>query len=255
MFEAAEIGLKLAKEEYRKIEPKLRADLLEAQFALSKDGRFPVIILISGVRGAGKGETVNLLNEWMDPRYIHTYAFDNPSDEERERPRMWRYWRALPPKGRIGILFGAWHTDPIVNRVLGKTDDAQMEIAMEEVAHFERMLADEGVLLLKFWFHLSKKSQKKRLEALAADAKTSWRVTDSDWRRYKLYDRFRKISERALRETSTAYAPWIVVEGSDPNYRYLTVGRTVLDAMKKRLSGKRIATSRAAALPEPWAWK
>jgi polyphosphate:AMP phosphotransferase len=76
-------------------------------------------------------------------------------------------------------------------------------------------------------------------------------VTDSDWRRYKLYDRFRKISERALRETSTAYAPWIVVEGSDPNYRYLTVGRTVLDAMRKRLSGKRIATSRAAALPEP----
>ncbi len=91
MFEAAEIGHKLSKGEYKRIEPKLRAELLEAQFALSKDGKFPVIILISGVRGAGKGETVNLLNEWMDPRHILTHAFDNPSDEERERPAMWRY--------------------------------------------------------------------------------------------------------------------------------------------------------------------
>jgi len=251
MFESAELGHCIAKSEYAAAVPKLREALLKAQYELLADKTFPVVIIIGGVDGAGKGETVNILNEWMDPRHIHTHAFGEMSDEERERPRMWRYWRALPPKGRIGILFGAWHTDPIVNRVLGKTGDAQMELAMEEVAHFERMLADEGVLLLKFWFHLSKKAQKKRLQALAADPKTSWRVTDSDWQRYKLYDRFRKISERALRETSTAYAPWIVVEGSDPNYRYLTVGRVVLDAMKKRLAGKRLATSRAAALPEP----
>jgi len=251
MFESAELGHCIAKSEYAAVVPKLREALLKVQYELLADKTFPVVIIIGGVDGAGKGETVNILNEWMDPRHIHTHAFGEMSDEERERPRMWRYWRALPPKGRIGILFGAWHTDPIVNRVLGKTSDAQMELAMEEVAHFERMLADEGVLLLKFWFHLSKKAQKKRLEALAADPKTSWRVTDSDWQRYKLYDRFRKISERALRETSTAYAPWIVVEGSDPNYRYLTVGRVVLDAMKKRLAGKRLATSRAAALPEP----
>lgn len=251
MFESAELGHCIAKSEYAAAVPKLREALLKAQYELLADKTFPVVIIIGGVDGAGKGETVNILNEWMDPRHIHTHAFGEMSDEERERPRMWRYWRALPPKGRIGILFGAWHTDPIVNRVLGKTGDAQMELAMEEVAHFERMLADEGVLLLKFWFHLSKKAQKKRLQALAADPKTSWRVTDSDWQRYKLYDRFRKISESALRETSTAYAPWIVVEGSDPNYRYLTVGRVVLDAMKKRLAGKRLATSRAAALPEP----
>ena len=251
MFESAELGHCIAKSEYAAAVPKLREALLKAQYELLADKTFPVVIIIGGVDGAGKGETVNILNEWMDPRHIHTHAFGEMSDEERERPRMWRYWRALPPKGRIGILFGAWHTDPIVNRVLGKTGDAQMELAMEEVAHFERMLADEGVLLLKFWFHLSKKAQKKRLQALAAYPKTSWRVTDSDWQRYKLYDRFRKISERALRETSTAYAPWIVVEGSDPNYRYLTIGRVVLDAMKKRLAGKRLATSRAAALPEP----
>jgi polyphosphate:AMP phosphotransferase len=173
------------------------------------------------------------------------------SDEERERPRMWRYWRALPPKGRIGILFGAWHTEPIVNRVLGQTNDAQLELAMEEISHFERMLVDEGALILKFWFHLSKQAQKKRLNALAADPKTRWRVTDEEWTRFRLYDKFRKVSENALRETSAAHAPWIVIEGADPNYRYLTAGHTLLDAVTKRMTGARPPISRAAALPKP----
>ena len=250
MFESAELGHSITDREYDRKEPKLREALLKVQYDLLANKSFPVVIVIGGVDGAGKGETVNILNEWMDPRHIVTHAFGEMSDEERERPRMWRYWRALPPKGRIGILFGAWHTEPIVNRVIGKIDDAQLELAMEEIAHFERMLADEGALILKFWFHLSKKAQKKRLQALEADPKTRWRVTDIDWERFKIYDRFRKVSENALRETSTAYAPWTVVEGTDPNYRYLTVGRTLLDALRKRLAGAKPAVSRPAALPE-----
>ncbi len=251
MFESAELGHSIPDREYDRKEPKLREALLKAQYELLENKSFPVIVLIGGVDGAGKGETVNILNEWMDPRFIHTHAFGEMSDEERERPRMWRYWRALPPKGRIGILFGAWHTDPIVNRVAGTTDNAQLELAMEEIVRFERMLVDEGALILKFWFHLSKKVQKKRLQALAADPKTRWRVTDTDWERFKLYNKFRKVSENALRETSTGYAPWFVVEGTDPNYRYLTVGRTLLDALKKRLAGNKPAMSRPAALAEP----
>jgi len=247
MFEAAEIGHKLSKGEYKRIEPKLRAELLEAQFALSKDGRFPVIVLISGVRGAGKGETVRLLNEWMDPRHIHTHAFDNPSDEERERPRMWRYWRALPPKGKIGILFGSWYTAPIIDRVFkrtGKTDTLQ---SVEEINHFERMLADEGALVLKFWFHLSKKAQRKRLKKLESDPETSWRITERDWDFFRMYDRFYRVSEDVLRETSTAAAPWIVIEGSDPEYRAVTAGRALLEAMKQRIAHKAPPTAVLAA--------
>jgi polyphosphate:AMP phosphotransferase len=251
MFESAELGHRITGREFDRKEPVLREALLKAQYDLLKDKNFPVVIVIGGVDGAGKGETVNILNEWMDPRHIVTHAFGEMSDEERERPRMWRYWRALPPKGRIGILFGAWHTEPILNRVLGKTNDPELELAMEEIVRFERMLSDEGALILKFWFHLSKKAQKKRLQALEADPKTRWRVTDTDWERFKMYERFRKVSENALRETSTGYAPWIVVEGTDPNYRYLTVGRTLLDALTKRLAGSKPAVSRPAALPEP----
>jgi len=236
MFEAAEIGHKLPKGEYRRIEPQLRADLLDAQYELSRDGRFPVVILISGVRGAGKGETVNLLNEWMDPRHIHTHAFDNPTDEERERPPMWRYWRALPPKGSIGMLFGSWYTAPIIDRVFKRTRPGDLVQSLDEIRRFERMLADDGVLLLKFWFHLSKKRQRERLKALQDDPQTSWRVTERDWDFFKHYDRFYKISEDALRQTSLPWAPWTVVEGSDPQYRVATVARTLLEAMRARIA-------------------
>jgi polyphosphate:AMP phosphotransferase len=250
MFESAELGHCITDREYDRAEPKLREALLKAQYELLAHKDFPVIIVIGGVDGAGKGETVNILNEWMDPRHIVTHAFGEMSDEERERPRMWRYWRALPPQGRIGILFGAWHSQPIEDRVRGRLDDTEFELALEEIVHFERMLADEGALILKFWFHLSKKAQKKRLQALESNPHTRWRVTDTDWAQFKAYDRYRKVSETALRETSAAHAPWTVIEGTDPNYRYLTAGRTLLDAMQKRLAGTRPRVSQPAALPE-----
>ena len=251
MFESAELGHKLSKDEYKRVEPGLRADLLDAQYALAKDGRFPVIILISGVRGAGKGATVNLLNEWMDPRHIIASAFDAPSDEERERPPMWRYWRALPPKGKIGVLFGSWYTAPIIDRVFRHTKANGLTRSIEEINHFEKMLADDGALILKFWFHLSKKRQKRRLKALAEDPETSWKITERDWDFFEVYDRFYKVGAQTLRETSTAWAPWTVVEGSDPEYRAVTVGRVLLESMQKRLAAppeRRTTTSMAAPL-------
>lgn len=251
MFEVAELGHQLAKDEYRKIVPELRSQLLETQFDLSQRGTFPVIMLISGVRGAGKGETVNLLHTWMDPRHIHTHAFDNPTDEELARPPMWRYWRALPPKGRIGILFGSWYTAPIIDRVFRRIKAGDLARDINEINHFERMLADEGALILKFWFHLGKKQQRKRLKALESDRETSWRITQRDWDFFKKYDRFYRVSEDTLRQTSTAWAPWIVVEGSDPAYRYVTVGQTLLHAMRRRLDakpGKAVARAETASL-------
>lgn len=222
MFEAAELGHKISKKEYEAEVPKLRVDLLDAQFDLAQKAVFPVIILVAGVDGAGKGETVNLLNEWMDPRFIQVHAMSTPTDEESERPRMWRFWRALPPKGKIGIYFGSWYTTPIVQRVLRNTKASELTQSIEQINRFEKMLTDEGALIIKFWFHLSKDVQKAHLKAFEKDPKTRWRVTDTDWERFKLYDKFRKVSEHTLRETSTAEAPWMVVEGSDERYRGLT---------------------------------
>ncbi len=249
MFESAELGHKIDKATYEKEVPKLREALLMAQIDLAKVSKFPVIILIGGLDGAGRGETVNLLNEWMDPRFIQTHGMGEPSDEELDRPMMWRFWRELPPKGKIGVFLGSWYTWPIINRVAGRTKVADLDRSMERAKCLEKMLADEGALILKFWMHLSKDRQEKRLKLLEKNPKTRWRVTDRDWKHFKHYDKFRAVHESVLRHTSTAEAPWTIVEGYDHNYRSLTVGTVILDAIRKRLDDADIKTTEVHAPP------
>ncbi|MBC5766614.1 polyphosphate:AMP phosphotransferase [Ramlibacter albus] len=232
MFESAEIGHQVAKKEYKAREPKLRSDLLDAQYALLAKAKRPVVVLVNGVDGAGKGETVNLFNEWMDPRHVRTEAFGPMNDIERERPEMWRFWQVLPPKGRVGILFGSWYTDPILSHVMGHEKKARFAQRLEGIRHFERMLVAEGAVLVKLWFHLSKAAAKERFRALERDLKNAWRVTKDDWERFQHYDEFVAVSEEALRKTSTGDAPWVVVEGSDPAYRSLTAGQHLLEALR-----------------------
>ena len=238
MFESAELNHDISKAVYRREEPRLRQALLDAQNELRQTRRFAVLVLIAGVEGAGKGETVNLLNEWMDPRHVQTQAFSEPSDEESERPHMWRYWQALPPKGTIGIFFGAWHTQPILDRVRGRIKASEYDRRISEIQRIEKMLCDEGVLLLKFWFHLSKKQQKKRIKQLARSPNTRWRVTRHEWKMLDLYDQFAAVCEPFIRRTSSAEAPWMPVPGADPQYRSLAVGRTLLAALRERLDEK-----------------
>mgnify|MGYP001156615803 FL=1 len=166
MFESAELGHKIKKSVYEQEVPPLREALLDAQLRLAESAAFPVIILVGGLDGAGRGATVNLLNEWMDPRHIQTHGMGEPSDEELDRPMMWRFWRALPPKGKIGVFLGSWYTWPILNRVNGRTKAADLEQSMERAKRLEKMLVDEGALIIKFWLHLSKKKQEKRFKEL-----------------------------------------------------------------------------------------
>jgi polyphosphate:AMP phosphotransferase len=235
MFESAELGHSIGKAFWKREVPRLREELLDAQFDLLQSRKFPVIILVAGVDCAGKGETVNILNEWLDPRHVETHALRDLTDEELERPPMYRYWRVLPPAGKIGIFIGTWYSGPLVENVYGMIKNAELDQRLERIVHFEQMLCDEGALVLKFWLHLSKSEQKKRLKLLEKDPKTRWRVTDTDWKNYKLYEKFRKTSERMLRTTSTAESPWIIVEGTDSRYRYLTIGKSLLSFMRQRL--------------------
>jgi polyphosphate:AMP phosphotransferase len=248
MFEAAELGRTIPKNEYKARIPTLRMELLEAQRRLTA-APFPVIVVFAGVDGAGKGETVNLLNEWMDPRWIVTRAYGEPSDEESERPEYWRYWRDLPPKGRIGLFLSSWYSRPVLDRVYRRCRTADFDRQLERITGFERTLTDDGALILKFWMHLGKGAQKERLRTLEKDPITRWRVTKRQWQNWRLYDRFVAAAERALRRTSTLEARWTIVEGVDEAYRNLTVARSIRDAIRKALGEGRGAreTLKAAA--------
>jgi polyphosphate:AMP phosphotransferase len=236
MFEAVELGRKVDKAEFERREAALREALLEAQMELLATKGFAVAVVVGGVKGAGKREVVGTLNAWMDPRFIATHGLREPSDEERERPHMWRFWRMLPPKGRIGLFHGSWYTWPIVARAFGRLKGADLDRHMARIQRFETMLAAEGVLLVKYWMHLSKEAQAKRLKALEKDPLTRWRVTKQDWQNFERYDAFTKICARAIRLTSTAEAPWTLVEASDARHQLLAVGDHLLAALRARLA-------------------
>jgi polyphosphate:AMP phosphotransferase len=250
MFEAAEVGRKLSKSDYKAQVPHLRSELLAVQQELRQAASFPVIVLFAGVDTAGKGETVNLLNEWMDPRWIMTRGYTEPSSDERERPRLWRYWRDLPPHGRIGIFLSAWYSSPIMDRVARRTSTAEFDSLLDQVAAFERTLTDDGAVIVKFWMHLSKKAQKERLKKFEKDPVQRWRVTREQWKHWEMFGKFVSAADRAIRRTSTDAAQWHIVEGEDERYRTVAVATQLRDAIRRgieRRSTSRSGRTQAAA--------
>ncbi len=235
MFEIAELGHAVQKSEYDDQVPELRTQLLLAQEKIKTSG-FSVIILISGVDGGGKGRVINLLNEWMDARYMRTIAFGKPSDEERERPKFWRFWRTLPAKGSIGLYVGSWYSKPISKRVYSKINDSQLQLELMQIKQLEQELIDDGTLVIKCWLHLKKSAQKRRLKKLAENPETRWQVTKRDKKHLAMYNDFVSVAENALAETSTGDSPWLIVDGSDIRYSSLTVGKHILERVEQHIS-------------------
>jgi polyphosphate:AMP phosphotransferase len=252
MFEAAELGHSLTKEAYDERLPQLREALLDAQYALLEQKKCSVVVLVGGVDGGGRGEAVNRLLEWLDPRHVEVHALTDAQGEDAERPSFYRFWKVLPPRGRAAVFVGSWYSKPILDRVYGRTRPGEIDHSLRQMVLFERMLASEGVLVLKFWLHLSKRAQRQRFIELEKSKKTAWRVTPTDWEHHARYDKFRKVCERALRTTSTAEAPWCVIEAVDPRYRDVSIGTAIESAIRRRLEQPApAALVHAPPLPAP----
>jgi polyphosphate kinase 2 (PPK2 family) len=137
---------RLSKKAYEARVPDLRAALVHMQVQL-KNAPFPVLVVVAGVDAAGKGDVVNVLNAWLDPRGVETFAFHEPTDEERERPAMWRFWRCLPPHGRMAIYAGGWHTEALRDDPRSPRDLAEFDLALRRIARFEDQLTADGALM------------------------------------------------------------------------------------------------------------
>ncbi|EIC20222.1 polyphosphate:AMP phosphotransferase [Thiorhodovibrio frisius] len=235
MFEATKVGRSVSKSEFKEQRDELRTQLLEVQRQL-RETHIPVIVVVAGVEAAGKGEVVNRLNEWLDTRGLQTFAYWDLSDEERERPRYWRFWRNLPPRGEIALLFGGWYLTPIEHRFRGLCDDAALDAELTRIVDFERMLTQDGALVVKFWFHLNEKDQKQRLKELSRDDRSRWKMLPEKSKFSEQYELFEHVAERVIRQTDRGIAPWYLVEATDSRYRDLTVGKTLLQAIRARIS-------------------
>lgn len=234
MFEAAELGQTVEKDEFKARAEALVTELLEAQ-RLLRAAKVPVVVVVSGVEGAGKSDVVNRLMEWLDARGLQTHAMWDETDEERERPPFWRFWRRLPPRGTIGVFYGSWYTRPVVDRVYGGLGEAAYEQALARIAQFERMLAADGTVFVKLWFHLSKKAQRDRLDHPEKRRKGNWKVSPLTRKFAKKYDKFLAVSERAVRLTDFGASPWTIIDSECDRYRDLAAGEALLAAIRRGL--------------------
>jgi polyphosphate:AMP phosphotransferase len=248
MFTTAELGQSVDKQEFDEQVPDLRTQLVETQYRV-QHADFSTIIIVAGNDHAGRNDAINRIHDWTDVRFLETHGFGHPTDEERERPRFWRYWRMLPADGRIAIFYGSWMRRPLMDRLDKNISDRELDDAIHEINNFEKLLVDDGTLLLKFWLHLSKDALKKRVREAEQDPEHHTPIHPRDRELLGQYERASKIYKRFVRKTSSVVAPWLIVESTDPRYRDLTIGRTILESLRKRIESPPPPTSRTHAMP------
>ncbi|MBR9912206.1 MAG: polyphosphate:AMP phosphotransferase [Gammaproteobacteria bacterium] len=236
---AADPRPRLRKAEFKQRASSLHTHLLQAQQQCRQAGK-PVVILVSGVEAAGKSEVVNRLSSWLDMRYVRTLTYWQESDEERSRPRDWRYWRGLPGKGEMSILFSSWYMRTILQALPDELSGEASPVAhdqlktlkqqCEHITRFEKLLRDEGVVLIKLWFHIGKKAQKKRLQEKKA---AGHYVNPCESVHARFYDQFVDVAERVLERTDTLVAPWHIVQSEDELGRDLRAGEIILEGLRR----------------------
>lgn len=240
MFEVAELGSKISKKELEEQLPALRVDLVNLQTDL-RDAPFRVVVLVCGDDATGVNALVHTLHEWMDARYLPAFSFDDPSDEETERPLAWRYWRQMPANGQARLFIGAWPEGAIRARVAGELNDADWQRRLAGLAGFEQVLVDGDLVLVKFWLHQPEEAHRKRTKKAKKDPEKEARLAPGDLERGEGngYSRYIEVAEEFLTRTSTSHAPWDVVESTDARHRDLTVAKRLLSLISVRLNQPR----------------
>jgi AMP-polyphosphate phosphotransferase len=164
---------------------------------------------------------------------VNTTSFWTVTEDALRRPEFWRYHQAMPRRGHVGILFGSWYTEPIVERALGDGSKERFNERMEDIHDLEEMLALDGAIFLKMWFHISKSEMKKRLKQVEKHPELHWYLVPQRKELSKAYDRFKKVSDKAIDATDAPMAEWHFVESHDDRHRNLTVAKLLLEALEK----------------------
>lgn len=246
MLETAEIGQSLSRQAYDKLVPDLRTQLVQTQVAL-RDAGFPVIVIVTGDDLRGRHEVVDLLSEWMDPRFIDTRSFGEPNADHDAHPPFWRYWQALPPAGRMAVLTSAWGTRLLTEQLTGGFSRKQAAQFATEARAFETTLTAEGALILKVYLHVPAKKLKKQ----AADYDNPLHLPEIEiLRRYvrKHTRRALTLIEQTLAQTTIPQCPWNLIESTDRRFRNVAVARLVLDRINEHIK-QRAATAKAKPTP------
>ncbi|MBR1862603.1 MAG: polyphosphate:AMP phosphotransferase [Ruminococcus sp.] len=215
----------------------MREELIDLANA-AKAAKIPVIITIDGWSAAGKGSQIAKLIKYMDPRFYNVESIRTPNSVEKRKPWLHRYWQRLPKQGEFLILDGSWYRDTVNALMFGEIDKDEYKRRIKDINTFERQLADDGYLIIKFFLHISEKEQKKRLDKLAESEITRWRVTETDLENNRNYEKFFKRYDKTLTRTNTEFAPWHIVSANDKTTAQFTIMMTVTNAIKGACAAK-----------------
>ncbi len=211
--------------------------LLGGQIAEHRLGP-PLCVLFEGWDASGKGGAIKRLVAPMDPRHVRVAQFAAPTHDEKRHHFLWRFWPALPGWGGFAVLDRSWYGRVLVERVEGYATEEQWSRAYEEITQFERTLNAEGMILVKFWMHVSEEEQLARFESRADDPLRSWKLTDEDWRNRAKRKEYETAVEDMLERTDRPWAPWHVVPGDQKRLARVSVVETVCDAVEKELHAR-----------------
>jgi polyphosphate kinase 2 (PPK2 family) len=193
----------------------------------------PVCVVFEGWDASGKGGAIRRLVERLDPRHVRVVQYAAPTYDEKRHHWLWRFWPALPGWGGMAVLDRSWYGRVLVERVEGFAAEEQWQRAYGEINDFEKTLADEGAIIIKFWLHISSKEQLKRFEARERKPLKRWKLTDEDWRNRKKRKAYKRAIEDMVERTSTAWAPWSLVEAESKRFARVKVVETVNAAIEE----------------------
>lgn len=234
MLEKIDLNVKLSKEEYKRIMPGLKERLYDVQKA-SWDAGIPVVILFEGWDAAGKGTSIQSLTEPIDPRGFKLYPIRAARTYEKKRPWLWRFWTKLPARGEWAIFDRSWYGRVLVERVEELTLENEWRRAYRDIVDFERTIADDDHLIIKFFLHISKEAQKRRFQKLIKDPLTAWHVASEDWEHHRRYEDWILAYEEMLERTDTEWGPWTIVEATDRRHTHAKIFRTIIQALEERM--------------------
>jgi polyphosphate kinase 2 (PPK2 family) len=195
----------------------------------------PLCVVFEGWDASGKGGCIKRLTAPLDPRHVRVASFAAPTHDEKRHHFLWRFWPALPGWGGMAVLDRSWYGRVLVERVEGFATKEQWSRAYDEICEFERTLVAEGMILVKFWLHLSEQEQLKRFERRQHDPLKQWKLTDEDWRNREKRPAYEAAVEEMLQRTDTSYAPWSLVEGDSKRWARVKVVETVTAAIEAGL--------------------
>lgn len=229
-----------SKEEMEQRLKKARARL-EQQQILMKEKKLPVLVLLEGWGAAGKGSVLGKIIKNIDPRFFKVAVMDEPTEEEARKPFLYRHFVKIPEAGKFVFMDSGWMSEVTREKLRGELSEQEYKKKIESIKRFERQLTDNGYLLMKFFFQIDEKEQKKRLDKLADDKNTSWRVSEHDVWQNKHYDKCMDVYEQYLCDTNQPSAPWYLVDAKDKKWAQLQILETLVQGIDTALQNSTLA--------------